>query len=92
MTEEELDKKRKEYRDNEVQNKISEYSAPGATTDAYHSQTIKTHYTKHKVDRKLTKIAWFLILTQASSIIYFSSLYVFTYIPKTKVFVTKVLP
>jgi hypothetical protein len=92
MTEDELEKKRKEYRDNEVQSKISEYSATSGPTDEYHAKTIKTHYTKHKVDRKFTKMAWFLIISQASSIIFFSSLYVFTYIPKTKVFVAKVLP
>jgi hypothetical protein len=92
VTEEELEQRRKEYRDSEVQSKITEYSAAGAPVDAYHAQTLKSHYTKHKVDRKLSKIAWFLIISQASSIIFFSSLYVFTYIPKTKTIVTKVLP
>jgi hypothetical protein len=92
VTEAELEKKRKEYRDNEVQNKISEYSSGGSQTDEYRARTIKTHYTKHTVDRKFTKMAWFLIVTQASSIIFFSSLYIFTYIPKTKIIVTKVLP
>jgi hypothetical protein len=92
MDESELDKKRKDFRDKEVQNKIAEYSTPQAKADHYHEQTIKTHYTKRTVDRRLSKFAWFLVISQATSIIYFSSLYVFTYIPKTKAFVVKVLP
>ena len=88
MTEDELEQRRKEYRDNEVQSKISEYSK----SDEYHAKTIKTHYTRHKVDTRLPKIAWVLIISQASSIIFFSSLYVFTYMPKAKIIVTKVLP
>ena len=92
MTEEELQQKRKEYRDSEVKNKISEYSNTGGSAQEYRNNTLKTHYTKHTVNKKLSKIAWFLIISQATSIMFFSSLYIFTYIPKTKIIVTKVLP
>ena len=88
MTEEELEQKRKDFRDNEVQSKISEYSK----TDAYHAQTIKTHYTKHIVDRRLPKIGMFLIIAQASFIFFFSTLYVFSYHPKAKIIVAKIMP
>ncbi len=80
MTEDELEQRRKEYRDKEVQDKISMYSK----SDEYHAQTIKTHYTKHTVDTRLPKIGWFLIISHATSILFFCSLYVFTYIPMAK--------
>lgn len=90
MTEEELQQKRKDFRDKEVEDKISQYSSSGG--DAYHQQTLKQHYTHKSVDHHLPKIAWFIIISQATSIILFSSLYVFSYIPQTKSIVQKVLP
>ena len=89
MTEDELQQKRKEYRNKEIEEKISEYSG-GA--NEFRQQTLKQHYTHKSVDSKLPKIAWIIILSQATSIFFFSSLYICSYHPKAKIIVQKVFP
>jgi hypothetical protein len=88
MTEEELQKKRAEYRDQEVHSKISQFSQ----VDEYRKQVLKTNYTTKVVDKSFGKIGWFLIGSHATFIIFFSVLYIFTYIPHTKKIVTMVMP
>ena len=89
MNEDELQQRRKDYRDQEVEDKISQYSVK---TDAFRQETLKNHYTTHTIDRKLPKIGWFIVISHLASIVFFSSLYICTYIPKAKIIVTKVLP
>ena len=88
MTEDELQKKRQEFRDQEVMSKISQYS----DVAEYRQQVLKTNYTYKKVDRNFGKMGWLLILTQATFLIFFSTLFIFSYIPQTKKIVTMVLP
>jgi hypothetical protein len=88
MTEDELKKKRQEFRDQEVSSKISEYSA----ASEYRHQVLKSNYTTKKVNKKFGKMGWFLIGTQITCLIMFCTLFVFTYIPHTKKIVTMVMP
>lgn len=88
MTEEELQKKRQEFRDAEVQNKIASFS----TAEEYRTTTLKVHYTRRKIKGGVGKIGWTLIVSQATFLVFFSALFVFSYIPKTKFIVGKILP
>lgn len=88
MTENELHKKRKEFRDQEVMNKISEYSAAAE----YRHQTLKANYTHKTVDKRIGKWGWFLVVTQATFLVFFSFMFVFSYIPHTKFIVSKIMP
>lgn len=88
MTEDELQRKRQEYRDAEVQNKIASFS----TAEEYRQTTLKVNYTRRKVQVGLGKIGWTLIVGQATFLVFFSALFVISYIPKTKFLVTKILP
>ncbi len=88
MTEDELQKKRQEFRDNEVQNKINSFSA----ADEYRQQTLKANYTHKVVKITIGKIGWTLIISQATFLIFFSCLFIMSYIPKAKFLITKVLP
>jgi hypothetical protein len=88
MTEDELKRKRAEYRDQEVDNKISQYSQVAE----YRQQVIKSNYTYKKVDKSLTKMGWFLVLTHATFLVFFCTLFVFSYIPHTKKIVAMVMP
>lgn len=88
MTEEELQRKRAEYRDQEVHNKISQYSQVAD----YRQQVLKVNYTYKKVDRSLGKMGWFLVASQATCLLFFTALFVLSYIPHTKKIVTMVLP
>lgn len=88
MTEEELQQKRAEYRDTEVQNRIANLS----TAEEYRQQTLKANYTRKVVKTSVGKMGWTLIIGQATFLIFFSSLFVISYIPKTKFLVTKILP
>lgn len=88
MTEEELQRKRQEYRDSEVQNRISNLSS----AEEYRQQTLKTNYTRRVVKTSLGKMGWTLILGQATFLLFFSTLFLISYIPKTKFLVTKILP
>ena len=90
MTEDELQKKRQEYRNQEVANKISSYST--STASEYRHQVIKTNYTYKKVDKRVGKMGLFLIISQATFLVLFSTLFVFSYIPHTKKIVAMVLP
>jgi hypothetical protein len=88
MTEEELQKKRQEFRDQEVNNKISQYS----TVTEYRKQVLKTNYTYKRVDRTFGKIGWFLIGAQGLCLLFFCALFIFSYIPHTKKIVAMVMP
>jgi len=88
MTEEELQRKRQEYRDTEIQNKIASFSS----AEEYRQATLKVNYTHRKVVVGLGKIGWTLIVGQATFLVFFSALFVISYIPKTKFLVTKILP
>lgn len=88
MTEEELQQRRQEYRDAEVQNRIAHLS----TAEEYRQQTLRVNYTRKKVKTGVGKFGWALIWGQATFLIFFSALFVISYIPKTKFIVTKILP
>ena len=88
MTEDELKKKRQEFRDQEVAGKISSYSE----VTEYRQQVLRTNYTTKIVDRRFGKMGWFLILTQATCLLFFCSLFIFSYIPHTKKIVSMVMP
>jgi hypothetical protein len=90
MSDQELEQKRKEFRETEIQNKIESYSQVSAVE--FRKNTLKHHYTYKKIDKHISKFAWVLIITQALSLTAFCTLYVASYIPKTKFLVTKVLP
>lgn len=93
LSEQELESKRKKYRETELQNKIASYSS-GSYSNAseFRQTTLKANYTYRKVDRRIPKFAWFLIITQALALSFYSSLYVFSYVPKTKHLVAIVMP
>jgi hypothetical protein len=88
MTEDELQRKRAEFRDQEVSNKISQYSEVAE----YRQQVIKNNYTYKRVDKSLGKLGWFLVLSHVTFLVFFISLYIFSYIPHTKKIVTMVMP
>lgn len=88
MTEEELQERRKEFRDSEVRNTIANLS----TAEEYRQQTLKANYTRKVVKLTIGKIGWSLIIGQATFLIFFSSLFIISFIPKTKFLVTKILP
>jgi len=88
MTEAELQAKREEFRDTEVQNRIAHLS----TASEFRQQTLKTNYTRKKVKGGCGKIGWTIIIGQATFLIFFSTLFIIIYIPKTKFIVTKILP
>ena len=88
MTEEELQRKRQDFRDQEVAGKISQYSEVAE----YRQQVLKTNYTVKIVDKSFGKMGWFIIATQATCLLFFCGLFVFSYIPHTKKIVTMVMP
>lgn len=90
MTEEELHKRRQEFRDQEVMNKIADYQSSSAVE--YRQQTLKSNYTFRRVEKSLGKFGWGLIIVQALFLVLFSFLFVFSYIPKTKFLVAMVMP
>jgi hypothetical protein len=90
MTEDELNKKRQDFRDQEVMNKISQYS--NSHTLEYRHQVIKTNYTYKRVDKRIGKMGFVIIGSQALFLVLFSALFVFSYIPHTKKIVTMVMP
>lgn len=92
MNEQELEQRRKEFRETEIQNKIASYSQHHVSASEFRQHTLKANYTYKKIDRTLGKFAKFLIIFQAVGLCFFSSLYVFSYIPKTKPLVAKVMP
>lgn len=89
MTEEELQQRRREFRDQEVMNKINRYST---TTTEFRQQVLRTNYTYKTVDKSLGKMGWALVVTQATFLVLFSTLFVFSYIPHTKKIVAMVMP
>ena len=88
MTEDELQKKRAEYRDQEVMSKISHYSQVAE----YRQQVLKSNYTRKIVDKSFGKMGWFLIISQATCLVLFSGLFILSYIPHTKKIVAMVMP
>lgn len=90
MNEKDLELKRKEFRETEIQNKISSYAQVSA--EEFRKSSLKSNYTYKKIDKTLGKMAWSLIIFQAVFLTFFSSLYVASYIPKTKILVSKVMP
>jgi hypothetical protein len=88
MTEDELKKKRQEFRDAEVEGKIADLSAG----EEYRQQTLKANYTRKVVNRDLGKMGWSLVIGQATFLLFFSSLFILSYIPKTKFLVSKIMP
>lgn len=88
MTEEELHRRRQEFRDQEVMHKISEYSV----AVEFRQQTLKANYTSRKVNKHLGKFGWTLVITQATFLVFFSFLFIFSFIPKTKFIVANILP
>ena len=88
MTDDELQRKRQEFRDQEVSSKISQYSEVAE----YRQQVLKTNYTVKTIDKSFGKMGWFLIISQATCLIFFCTLFVFSYIPHTKKIVSIVLP
>lgn len=88
MSDEDLQKKRQDFRDAEVQNKINNLSS----AEEYRQETLKVNYTRRVVRRNIGKIGWALIIGQASFLLFFSSLFIISYIPKTKFLVTKIMP
>ncbi|MBY0416202.1 MAG: hypothetical protein K2Q18_18660 [Bdellovibrionales bacterium] len=88
MNEDELQRKRKEFRDQEVMGKINEYSA----ANQYRHQVLKTNYTYKRVDKRFGKVGWTLIGTQAMFLVLFCFLFIFSYIPATKKIVSMVMP
>jgi|GEM_PF-654270 len=90
MTEDELEQRRKEFRDKEVENKIENYKQVGVVE--YRQSTLKHHYTYKRVDTSLPKIFWFLIISQAVFLVFFVSLYSFSFFQKTKFITAAVMP
>ena len=88
MTEDELQKKRQDFRESEVQNRIAHLSS----AEEYRQQTLKANYTRKVVKTSVGKMGWTLIIGQATFLLFFSSLFIISYIPKTKFLVTKILP
>ncbi|MBC7537906.1 MAG: hypothetical protein H7281_03745 [Bacteriovorax sp.] len=88
MTEEELQKKRQDFRDSEVQNRIANLSS----SEEYRQQTLKANYTRRVIKSDIGKMGWSLIIGQATFLFLFSSLFLISYIPKTKFLVTKIFP
>ena len=88
MTEDELQKKRQEFRDSEVQNKIAQFS----TAEDFRQHTLKANYTRKVVKVKFGKLGWSIVLTQATGLLFFSSLFLLSYLPKTKFLVSKIMP
>jgi len=90
MTEDELQKKRQEYRNQEVADKISKFSTGSAAE--YRHQVIKNNYTYKKVDKSFGKLGLAIVISQASFLVFFSVLFVFSYIPHTKKIVAMIMP
>jgi hypothetical protein len=88
MTEDELQKKRQEFRDSEVQNRIAKLS----TAEEFRQHTLKTNYTRRTIKVGLGKMGWAIIAGQATFLVFFSALFVISYIPKTKFLVSKIMP
>ena len=88
MTEDELQKKRQEFRDSEVQNKIAQFS----TAEDFRQHTLKANYTRKVVKIKFGKLGWTIVISQATGLLFFSSLFLLSYMPKTKFLVAKIMP
>jgi hypothetical protein len=88
MTEDELQKKRQDFRDAEVQDRISNLSS----AEEYRQQTLKANYTRKVVKTSVGRMGWTLIIGQASFLLFFSTLFLISYVPKTKFIVMKIMP
>ena len=92
MTEEELAEKRKEFRDSEVQKKIDNFNDGEGDAKGGGAQGQVRVVGKRPSKKDLGGFAWTLIITQAVGLVFFSSLFIMSYIPKTKFIVTKLMP
>lgn len=88
MTEDELQRKRQEFRDQEVMNKINEFT----NAVEFRQQTLRANYTKKKVKKNLGKFGWTLVITHATGLVFFSTLFVLSFLPKTKFIVANIMP
>jgi len=93
MTEEELQQKRQEFRDSEVQRKINDLGeevsgGPGGKKSISKTSTSK----KRRSNKDIPTLGWTLIFTQLTGLVFFCSLFLLSYIPKTKYLVTKIMP
>jgi hypothetical protein len=91
VTEQELAEKRKEFRDSEVQKKIDNLNEAGEEVKGG-GQAQARAVAKRPSKKDLGGFAWTLIISQAVGLVFFSSLFIMSYIPKTKFIVTKLLP
>jgi hypothetical protein len=91
VTEEELAEKRKEFRDSEVQKKIDNFNEGGEDSKGGGKGQAKV-VGKRPSKKDLSGFAWTLIISQAVGLVFFCSLFVMSYIPKTKFIVTKIMP
>jgi len=90
MNEQELEQKRKEFKEAELERKISSYSTMEAVE--YRQHSLKSNYTYKRIDKSLGIIGHGLIWTHLVGLLFFSALYVLSYLPKTKFIVSKILP
>ena len=88
MTEDELQSKRQEFRDSEVQNRISSIKS----SEDFRQETLKANYTTKRINSAFGKMGWSIIIGQATFLLFFSSLFIISYIPKTKYLVAKIFP
>jgi len=88
MTEDELKSKRQEFRDSEVQERITGLKS----AVEFRKDTLKSNYTTKRVNSAFGKMGWSIIIGQATFLLFFSSLFVISYIPKTKFLVAKIFP
>lgn len=61
-TEDELQKKRQEFRDTEIQNKIANLSS----AEEYRQQTLKANYTLRRVQGDFGKFGWSIIIGRSN--------------------------
>lgn len=92
MTEEELQQKRQEFRDSEVQRKIDDFGGEveGGSGGASKAKAVATK--KGPSKKSVPTIGWTIIITQLTGLIFFCTLFLMSYIPKTKFLVTKIMP
>jgi len=92
MTEEELQQKRQEFRDSEVQRKIDDLGEDVAGGSNGSSKTKAVAAKKGPSSKSVPTIGWTIIITQLTGLIFFCTLFLMSYIPKTKYLVTKIMP
>ncbi len=92
MTEDELKDKRQEFRDSEVQKKIDNFGEEDKAAKEAAGSNAKVVIVKRGKKGNLGTMGWTLVITQATGILFFSTLFILSYLPKTKFIVNKILP